>query len=400
VLTVVYDFKGSTDGGFPVSTLIVGADGNLYGTSHPGILYKITPAGVFTVVAKIPSESFGPLLLVGNNYYGVTEFAGTKTLGTIYKVTGSTSTTLYNFDGPSGEFPIGGLVEGLDGNLYGTTTAGGSGNDGVVFRITPTGTYSVVYNFDHLNQFLQGYQAFAGLVLGSDGNLYGSTVFGGENGYGTIFQLTYSGGYSVLYNFAASSGDGAYATPLEHTNGTFFGLLKRGGTISNGVIYSFADGLPSYIALTNYTTSVSKTIGIAGKGLSGATSVAFNGTPASFHVISNTYMTAVVPSGETGFVTVSTSAGTLISTRILRVTPKITGFDPTSGKVGDSIVVTGTGLIQTSSVTLGGKKAKTYTVNSDSQVTFTVPTGAKTGKISVTTPGGSATSSAKFTVTP
>ena len=112
VLTVVYDFTGGTDGGFPVAALIIGSDGNFYGTSHPGIAFRVTPAGVFTPIAKIPSESYGPLLLARNgSYYGVTEFAGTNTDGTIYKVTGTKSTTLYNFDGPHGAFPIGGLVD-------------------------------------------------------------------------------------------------------------------------------------------------------------------------------------------------------------------------------------------------------------------------------------------------
>jgi uncharacterized repeat protein (TIGR03803 family) len=403
VLTVLYNFTGNstTDGGFPVSPLIVGPDGQYYGTTHPGIAFKVSATGVFTRIATIPSESFGPLLLATNgSYYGVTEFAGTNTLGTIYKVTGNTSTTLFNFDGPHGDFPIGGLVQGSDGNIYGTTSAGGSANDGVIFRITPTGTYTVVFNFDHVNQLDLGYQAYAGLIAGNDGNLYGTTIWGGSNGDGVIFQMTTSGAYSVLFNFDGTHGTGTYATPMEHTSGEFFGLTKRGGAPGNGVVYGFGTNLSPFISLTNPSGAVGGTVGILGKGFSTASSVKFNGTPASFHVLSNTYMTATVPSGETGFVSVTTGSGTLIGSKIFKVPPKIISFAPTSGKVGDSIVLAGTGLIQSEIVSVGGVKATSFTVNSDLQVTFKVPTGAKSGKISVTTPGGIATSTAIFTVTP
>jgi len=403
VLTVLHDFSGNstTDGGFPVAALIVGPDGQLYGTSHPGIVFKVSAAGVVTRIATIPSESFGPLLLATNgSYYGVTEFAGTNTLGTIYKVTGVTSTTLFNFDGPRGDFPIGGLVQGADGNLYGTTSAGGSANDGVIFRITPTGTYTVVFNFDHVNQLALGYQAFAGLIAGSDGNLYGATIWGGTNGVGVIFQITTSGAYSVLYNFDSTTGSGAYATPMQHTSGEFFGLTKRGGAPGDGVVYGFSDGLPAFALLTSPSGAVGSTLGILGKGFSTASSVKFNGTAASFHVLSNTFMTATVPSGETGFVTVTTGSGTLISSKIFKVPPKLISFSPTSGKVGDPIVLTGTGLIQTAKITVGGVAVTSYTVNSDSKLTFAVPAGAKSGKIGVTTPGGSTMSTGTFTVTP
>lgn len=400
VLTVLYNFTSGADGGYPVSTLIIGADGNFYGTSHPGVLFKFTTAGVFTAVAKIPSESFGPLVQAKNgSFYGVTEFAGTNTLGTVYKVTGTTSTTLYNFDGPHGEFPIGGLVEGSDGNLYGTTSAGGSANDGEIFRITPTGTLTVLVNFDHVNELLSGWQAFAGLIAGSDGNLYGATIWGGLYGDGVIFKMTTSGAYTALTSFDSADGDGAYATPMEHTSGSIFGLTSRGGTESDGVVYRYDGGIPPFALLTSTSGFVGKSVGILGSGFSSASSVTFNGAPASFHVLSDTYMTATVPSGETGIVFVNTSSGALLSNKVFRVTPKMTGFNPPSGKVGDTITISGTGLIQTTSITVGGVRVTSYTVNSDLQVTFHVPTGAKTGKIVLNTPGGSATSSTAFTVT-
>jgi hypothetical protein len=114
-------------------------------------------------------------------------------------------------------------------------------------------------------------------------------------------------------------------------------------------------------------------------------------------------LTAVVPSGATtGFVTITTSSGSLQSNEIFRVNPQIKSFTPTSGPAGTVVTVvtiTGVSLTQTTKVTLGGKTAA-FTVNSDTQVTTTVPTGAKTGKIAIATAGGAATSAGTFILTP
>jgi hypothetical protein len=116
--------------------------------------------------------------------------------------------------------------------------------------------------------------------------------------------------------------------------------------------------------------------------------------------MSDTYLTAVVPTGaKTGAVTVTTPGGVLSSNTAFRVTPAIHSFSPASGKVGTSVIITGQSLTQATKVTFGGKPAK-YTMNSDTQVTAIVPTGAKTGTIGITTKGGMAISSGVFTVTP
>jgi hypothetical protein len=187
---------------------------------------------------------------------------------------------------------------------------------------------------------------------------------------------------------------------MQHTSGAIFGLTKRGGPIGNGTVYGFNDGLPPFALLTSPVGLVGESIGILGSGFTTASSVHFNGAPASFHVLSNTYMMATVPSGETGFVTVTTSAGNLTSNKIFKVVPKVISFSPPSGKVGDTVVVTGSGLIQTEETGIGLVRANAFTVNSDSQLTFRVPAGAETGKVGVLTPGGTAQSTAVFTVTP
>jgi uncharacterized repeat protein (TIGR03803 family) len=361
--------------------------------------YKISSAGVFHFLAAIPGTTYGALLQAyDGTFYGVTEFDGTNSAGTVYKITGKTYKILHNFDMTTGSYPVGGLAQGSDGNFYGTTTAGGTTNAGVLYRITPTGTYTDLINFDGVHP-AAGYQSFAGLISGSDGNLYGVTIWGGQNGNGVVFSLTTGGGYTPIYSFDAPTGVGAYTTPIEHTSGEIFGMTKRGGAAGGGVIYGFSDELPRFAQLVNRAGHVGSTVDILGQGFSTASSVEFNGTPASFHVVSDTFLTATVPSGETGFVTVSTSGGTLTSNSIFKVAPKITAINPTSGKVNDSVVITGNGLIQTSSITVGKGKVTSYTVNSDAKVTFLVPATATTGKITVTTPGGSASSKSVFTVT-
>ena len=399
VLTVIYDFTGNADGGFTVAPLIVATDGNFYGTSYPGVAFKLSPLGVFKAIGKIPTVSYAPLLQAYDGaFYGVTQFGGTYSAGTIYKIVGTKVTTLHNFDGPHGAYPIGGLVQAADGNLYGTTTSGGSSNAGVIFRITTTGTLTVLVNLDSKDP-IGGYQADAGLVAGSDGNLYGATVWGGTDVYGTIFEMSTSGSYSVLHNFDAPHGAGAYSTPLQHTSGGIFGMTARGGAAGKGVVYSLDNGVAPFALLTIGAGTVGGSVGILGSGFSGTTSVMFNGTPASFTVLHDTYLTAKVPAGETGFVRITTSSGTLLSSKIFKVTPKITSFTPSSGPAGTTVAVTGSGLIQAEKITVGGVQVGSFTVNSDTRVTFRVPSGAKTGKIVITTPGGKATSSQAFTVT-
>ena len=169
-----------------------------------------------------------------------------------------------------------------------------------------------------------------------------------------------------------------------------------------GVLYSWkSSGLPAFVSLLPDSGKVGKVIEFLGQGfVSGKTTVSFNGTAAKPTVVSSTYLTAPVPNGATtASVTVTTSGVTLTSNRIFRVTPQITSFKPTSGAVGTVVTITGVSLIQTKKVTFGGVAATSFSITSDLQVKATVPTGAKTGKIVITTPGGTATSPGVFTVT-
>jgi uncharacterized repeat protein (TIGR03803 family) len=400
-LTTLYNFV--PDPGFPQPTAppIHGTDGKLYGTtsqggsSSCGTVYKLTPSGTFTTLYQFDSPHGcglnGPLVQgTDGNLYGTTNQSGPGGVGTVFKLTTAGKVTvLYNFDNTHGAHPVSPLVQGSDGNFYGTTSSGGSSIRGVVFKITSLGKLTVLHDFNGTD----GQLLDAGLVQANDGNFYGVASAGGTLSYGTIYKITSAGTFSVLYNFDSTQAN-PQSTLFQHTNGILYGD-------TSGVFYSLNVGLTPFVSLLPTSGKVGKTVEILGQGFTGTTGVSFGGTPATFTVISDTYLTATVHSGATtGSVTVTTPGGILTSNNAFLVTPQITSFTPSSGPVTASVMITGVSLTQTTAVTFGGVKATSFTVNSDTQVTATVPSGAKTGKIGITTAGGTASSSGTFTVTP
>jgi uncharacterized repeat protein (TIGR03803 family) len=416
--TVLHAFTGGQDGGAPIAPPVEGYDHSYYGTttiggaSGFGTVYKLTPSGTFTTIYSIADFAHGrdpwaPLVLgTDGNFYGTTFEGGSSGAGVFFKITTSGKyTVLYNFSGLGG--PIGALVEGNDGNYYGTTSQGGSASMGTVFKITPSGKITVLHNFIGSPD---GSVPNAGLVLANDGNFYGVTSEGGsstncQGGCGTIFRVTPAGALTILYNFDLTTGYLPNVTLTQHTNGILYGDTDIGGTSTEcsqgcGVFFSEDVGLKPFARLVLPAGKVGSQVQILGQGFTGTTGVSFNGTAAIFSVVSDTYLTAIVPSGaKSGSVKVTTPDGVLTSNRSFRVTPQIFSFTPPSGPVGTVVTIKGAGLIQASKVTFGGVAATTFTVHSDSQITATVPTGAKTGRIDVATPGGTAASATSFTVT-
>ena len=265
--------------------------------------------------------------------------------------------------------------------------------------------FSLLRQFDS-SQGNDGSGPFAGLVAATDGNFYGATSAGANFGLvpnGNVFSITSGGDYSDLFVFDYTHGELAESTPMQHTNGMVYGLTTRGGPnlSQDGVLYRIDIGLPNFVSLEERWGSAGKTVGILGTGLTGTTSVKFGSGSASFNVISDAYMTAVVPAdGTSGFVTVTTPSGTLTSNRSFFVTPIVSSIAPTSGPVGTQVTITGSGLTGATKVTFGGVKATSYTVNSGTTITVAVPAGAQSGKVAVTTGGGIASSKGIFTVTP
>jgi hypothetical protein len=174
----------------------------------------------------------------------------------------------------------------------------------------------------------------------------------------------------------------------------------QGGTNNSGTIYTLRSSTyPRFIVVQNYSAASPRTIDILGNGLTGATAVKFGSIAAtSFKVTSDNFMTAVVPADAiTGFVSVTTPTGTVSTLTKLKVPPTVTSFSPTGGTVGTPVTITGTGFTGATAVTFGGVKTTTFTVISATEITTTVPTGARTGAIGVTTAGGSG-SKGTFTV--
>ncbi len=416
-----YSFTNGTDDSAPIFTLLQGQDGNMYGVSEAqyntqyGSFFKLTTKEKITAHPFNYTDGAAPSLPVqgtDGNFYGTTQGGGDATCkcGVVYKSTAAGKiTVLHKFTGYvsssqyDGSRPIGILVQGSDGNFYGTTYTGGEYNEGTVFKISPSGTYTLLHSFLYASPAYDGSLPIAGLTPGTDGNFYGVTADGGTKNTGVIFQITPGGTETVLYNFCSvNCYYGIYpSTPMVlHTDGKFYGNTA-GNSLGGSVFYSFDVGLKAFAKLETWSAKVGTKAEILGQGFTGATGVSFNGVAATFDNVSDTYMTATVPAGAlTGPVTVTTFTGTLKSDRNFLVTPQIKSFTPTSGVVGASVVITGVSLTQASSVNIGGKTA-TFSVNSDTQITATIPAGAKTGKaIIITTPGGVATSSTKLAVAP
>ena len=405
--TVLHKFAADFSEGInPGSPPVQGLDGNFYGvTLHYQRAYRVSASGKFQPLSAPPGQSVAPLVLaIDGNFYGTTYTGGNIDQGTVFKMSPSGSMkTIYSFDYNGGYLhgiqPAAGLVQGSDGIFYGTTRYGGPVGlgDGVVFKMKPSGALTVLHGFDRAAQSVNGYNPIAGVVLASDGNLYGTASSGGTNGVGVLYRITKKGEYAVLHDFDNAGGTYPDATPMQHTNGKIYGLT-RGGGAQIGVLYSLDAGLPPFVKLMTMQGKAGQIVEILGQGLTGTANVKFGSGSANFTVVSDTYLTAVVPTnGVTGFVTVTTPSGTLLSiNQKFKVLPAITNFTPTSGPVGTKVTITGSGFIGATKVTFGGVKAS-YTVNSGTQITATVPTGAITGKIAVTTPGGTA-SKGIFTV--
>lgn len=178
---------------------------------------------------------------------------------------------------------------------------------------------STLYSFSGYPN--DGANADSSLTEGTDGNLYGITTSGGVHALGTIYQIAASGQYKLLYSFVGVVGSSPGAPLLQHTNGSFYGTAFHGGQNKQGSLYSLDMGLGPFAALVRYSGRIGQPVQILGQGFTGSTAVTINGTAAtSFKVVSDTYMTAVVPTGATtGPVVVTTPTGTLTSNRNFRI---------------------------------------------------------------------------------
>jgi uncharacterized repeat protein (TIGR03803 family) len=378
--TLLYSFKGGTkDGSNPTGGLTLGTDGNFYGTTQQGgsatqgIVFKITTAGVLTILHNFNAAVDGafpwgpPILASDGNFYGTTSGGGTKGNGIVYKITSSgTFTVVYKFDvthgfapiapptqgtdgflyipvseggneycgtivqlstagvlnnsfsfpcGSGGSFPIGPLVQAANGNFYSTTQNGGSNGEGTIYQVTPGLAVTLLHNFGAV--FGDCTYPSAGLLLATDGKYYGSAADGGGKGDGCLYNTTTSGSYTGLYTFDNTSNGtqiSPLAPPVQATSGLLYGVTEFGGPSNDGTVYSLNMGLAPFVNMPLFSGKEGQAVMILGTHLKGTTSVSFNGVPAVFTVLSDTHMKAVVPKGATsGSISVITPRAVLQS---------------------------------------------------------------------------------------
>jgi uncharacterized repeat protein (TIGR03803 family) len=271
-LTTLHSFSGPPgDGAVPVGGLVQGSDGNFYGTTasggtfFQGTVFRITSSGAITVLHSFNSFlSEGAVPVAGliqasdGNFYGTTAVGGQHFQGTMFKIDATGNlTTLHSFTGSpnDGSNPVAGLVQGSDGNLYGTTPSGGAHFQGIVCRISQGGGgFTVLHSFSGYPA--EGGVPFAALVQGNDGDLYGTTAVGGQHFQGTVFKIDGAGTLTTLHSFNGSPNEGAnpVAGLVQGSDGNFYGTIVLGGTHHRGTLFSI-DATGSVTTLHSFSGS-------------------------------------------------------------------------------------------------------------------------------------------------
>jgi uncharacterized repeat protein (TIGR03803 family) len=434
-----HDYQGNAD------SVIQGTDGNFYGsaaggTYNQGRIFRMTPTGqisTFYSFCSLPNCADGeeqepsPILGSDGNLYGVSTFGGNATgSGIFYKLTlNGQFTVLYTFCSASacvdGQWPYG-VIQGRDGNFYGTTESGGAHNNGVFFRISATGAFKVLYSSCSLANCVDA--AGAKQVQGIDGNFYGIGGSGTRGG-GAFYQMTPTGKYTALYNFCSytdtscSSGWGPSSRVVQDAKGNFFGTTQGGGRNGYGTVFEITPQYQYYI-VHSFDTSHGNAplfgVTLAGDGnlygygneggLDDGT--LFESTPKGaytelfkFQCCNEGYDPFWHPpfQGTDGLLYGTTLYGPgiccygTIFTLENGISPLVQTV-PTGGNAGQQVLILGNHLTGTFSVTFNGVPAK-FIVKSDSYIRAAVPQGATTGTVSVVTPSGTLKSNPQFVVT-
>ncbi|HXI71145.1 MAG TPA: choice-of-anchor tandem repeat GloVer-containing protein [Verrucomicrobiae bacterium] len=254
-ITNLFAFPSKTNA-YPKAGLMQASNGIFYGTTFiggtnggNGTVFQITSNGAFRTILSFNNTN-GAFPLCGliqasdGNIYGTTSGGLTNVsfYGTVFKLTtNGILTTLVSFDGTNGAYPYAGLIQAQDGTLYGTTRNGGTNGDyGTVFKLTTNGNFSTLISFGNTN----GANPAAALVQGGDGDFYGTTEYGGTNGpgFGTIFKLSTNGVLTTLFSFNNSNGAFPIAALVQGSDGDFYGTTSAGGTSgsNNGFIFRLA----------------------------------------------------------------------------------------------------------------------------------------------------------------
>lgn len=395
----------------PAAGVILAMDGNFYGTTQSGgvhgsgTILASTHSGTLTTLYSFCTQGYpcadgsqpasGLVQGVDNSFYGTTAVGGDGTAcspsegcGTIFKITsGGKLTTLYSFCMQSncsdGSSPLGALVQSVDGSFYGTTYFGGTGQCaggcGTVFKVSPTGKLTILHSFNYYDDGAGP----EGLAEGGDGSFYGVAHSGGAHGEGTTFGITPDGTLTTLYSFCPGGypcvdGTGPTGTLIQATDGKLYGLTEYGGAADRGTIFQITGQ-----GVLTTLHSFDNTDGAFPEGsLLQATSGMFYGT---------------TDQGGDLACDPAYGCGTVFSLD-MGLAPFVS-FVRAAGKVGQTGGILGQGLTGTTSVMLNGVPAN-FTVVSDTYIRATVPPGAATGYVTVTTPSGVLKSNVPFHVIP
>jgi uncharacterized repeat protein (TIGR03803 family) len=254
--SILYSFGAIPDGQYPFGGLVMDANGNLYGTTQQGgdydscwgncgTVFKLDKSGServlfnFAPPAETPTATLTPD--AAGNLYGITSGNGYCCLGTVFKMSNDIApgiTTLYTFSGgATGEAPFGGVVRDSQGRLYGMAFRGGNFNCiyshgagcGIIYELNPGGDETVLHSFAGPPD---GALPQAGLLRDDAGNLYGTTSFGGADGYGTVFKLNRHGKMTILHNFSNKDGATPYSTLIRDAAGNLYGTTWFGGNFA------------------------------------------------------------------------------------------------------------------------------------------------------------------------
>jgi uncharacterized repeat protein (TIGR03803 family) len=379
--TALHSFNG-TDGQYPEAGLTLGADGNFYGTTEEGgtgswgVLFKMNPTGAVTILHNFNQDGVDgfdplspPILASDGNFYGATTYGGINNAGAVYKLTpAGVYTIIYNYDSSVGYGAQSSPAQGRDGNLYVAALTGGSSNCGSEIKISTGGVLVNSYSFDC---GANGGNPEGSLVQASNGNFYGVAFNGGAYSEGVLFKLDTSLDYTVLYSFGTTTTNGTEPNGglIQATDGNFYGVAYRGGSFNDGAIYNY-----SLAGGSNTLFSWNREIEAEGAFLQHT-----NGTLYGVTYLGGTNNLGTVYSFSHG------------------LRPFVTFVQPT-GRAGQTAQILGQGLTGTTSVTFNGVAATKFSVVNDTYMTAIVPSGATTGPVVVTTPGGALTSNVSFRI--
>lgn len=461
-LTALADFTGQNGGG-PLGPLVQGADGNFYGTASfggtkcapvgCGTVFRMTPAGAMTILYNFCSQPActdgsypqnGLIQATDGNFYGTTWQGGANgQYGTVFRITRTGKlTTLYSFctqaSCSDGELPQAPLVQGSDGDLYGTTTFGGQvcSTCGTVFKITLKGVFTSLHSFAGISD---GSFPKGGLMEAPNGLFYGTTAVGGPVYDGTVFSMTPAGKLTTLHTFDGSDGGVPWGTLVLGPDGALYGTTVSGGFGAGSVfkmtflptqftsIYSFCsvpfceDGINPESGLTLgtdgnfYGTLNAATVNGMGSVFqitaAGILTTVYQFCPIGYPVCPQGAIPVANPIQATNgkFYGTTTLGGDLSCSSFgdgcgivfsldTGLRPFV-GFVRNSAKVGQNFGILGYNIRGTTAVILNGTPVS-FTVRSNTLITATVPAGASSGLVTVSTPGGMLTSNVAFNVVP